>query len=349
MARRNKLQNLPHPRSLRKPAAAKAAATSHRDQTASVPSRTGLWTACSILLLVTIWAYWNSLAQMAHRWNHDVQYSHGYLVPVFSAVLLWARRGKLEQLRPTRDWRGLVLILLGIVLRLGATVFFCEWIDNISLVPVCLGIALLCGGPTVLRWSWSAILFLFFMVPLPYTLDVALTAPLRTIGTVASTYMLQTLGVSAYAEGHIISVAGEQIGVAEACSGMRMMMIFFAVTTAVAMTIRRTHLERLFIAASAVPIALAVNIARITATGLLHATGRPLLAGWFFHDLAGWLMMPLALVLLQCELAYLKRLLLEEVDAPMTAGISTDRIMGEKPHKTSCPDGVLTVARTAPA
>ena len=42
----------------------------------------------------------------------------------------------------------------------------------------------------------------------------------------------------------------------------------------------------------------AVNIARITATGLLHATGRPLLAGWFFHDLAGWLMMPLALLLL---------------------------------------------------
>jgi len=277
---------------------------------------------------------------MAHRWNHDVQYSHGYLVPLFSVVLLWSRRTQIVNRPMTGDWWGLLMIVSGISLRIAAALLYSEWIDNVSLLPVLMGIALLYGSWPALRWSWSAILFLFFMIPLPYTLDVALRSPLRTIGTTASTYLLQTAGVSAFAEGHVITVAGEHIGVAEACSGMRMTMIFFALATAVALTIRRTALEKAVIVASAVPIALAVNIARITVTGLLHATGRPLLAGWLFHDLAGWLMMPLALVLLQCELYYLKRLLIAEKDAPMTVGLSSDRI-GEKVSRT---DGVLTVA-----
>jgi len=298
------------------------------------------WAWPCILLSLTIWAYWNSLTVMAHCWNHDVQYSHGYLVPLFSAGLLWSRRAEIGSRPLVRDWRGLLLIFSGISLRIGGALIYSEWIDNVSLLVVCAGIVVLCGGGPALRWSWTAILFLFFMIPLPYTIDVALRNPLRTIGTTASTYLLQTLGISAFAEGHVISVAGEQIGVAEACSGMRMTMIFFALATAVALTIRRTRLERLLIVASAVPIAVAVNIARITVTGLLHATGQQLLASWFFHDLAGWLMMPLALVLLQCELYYLKRLLVVETDAPMTAGLTAERA-GQKAARS---DGILTVA-----
>jgi len=231
---------------------------------------------------------------MAHRWNQDVQYSHGYLVPVFAVSLLWFRRTAIQDLPLHRNWRGLLLILSGILLRIAGTLIYSEWVDNISLLPMLMGIAVLWGGWPALKWSLSGILFLFFMIPLPYTLDVALTVPLRTIGTTASTYLLQTFGISAFAEGNIISAGDHQIGVAEACSGLRMTMIFFALSTAVALTIRRTVLERMVVISSAVPIALVVNIARITATGLFHATGNEMLAGWFFsrpgrvaHDAPG--------------------------------------------------------------
>jgi len=67
---------------------------------------------------------------------------------------------------------------------------------------------------------------------------------------------------------------------------------------------------------SAVPIALATNVLRITATGVLHETVGAELANAVFHDLAGWLMMPVALVLLGVELEVLKRLFLERPAAP---------------------------------
>jgi hypothetical protein len=49
------------------------------------------------------WAYWTTLGDMVRRWSTDATYSHGYLVPVFAALLLYARRGLLDphRLRPS--------------------------------------------------------------------------------------------------------------------------------------------------------------------------------------------------------------------------------------------------------
>jgi hypothetical protein len=63
---------------------------------------------------------------------------------------------------------------------------------------------------------------------------------------------------------------------------------------------------------SAVPIALAVNIVRITATGALYVWAGPRIADLVFHDLAGWLMMPLALGLLWLEARFLSYVLVDE-------------------------------------
>ncbi|MFO1532156.1 MAG: archaeosortase/exosortase family protein, partial [Thermoplasmatota archaeon] len=51
--------------------------------------------------------------------------------------------------------------------------------------------AALAGGRTALRWSWPALAFLLFMVPLPFRLEKALAHPLQRVATLASTYALQ--------------------------------------------------------------------------------------------------------------------------------------------------------------
>src|SRR5262249_62161946 len=114
-----------------------------------------------------------------------------------------------------------------------------------------------------LPWSWPAIAFLFFMIPLPWRVELALGGPLRRAATVASTYVLQTLGQPAYAEGSIIHVEGGQIGVVDACNGLGMLMMFFAFATAVAILSRRSWVDRVLLVLSAIPIALAVNVVRI--------------------------------------------------------------------------------------
>jgi exosortase len=251
-----------------------------------------------------LWVYWPTLCDLARRWGHDAQYSHGYLVPLFALYLLWARRGLAPDAFAPRWW-GLLLLLAALALRLGGTALFLPWLAEASLLPCLAGLFALAGGWRALRWAWPAIAFLVFMVPLPYRLEVALAHPLQRIATLASTYALQTLGLGACADGNVIRMGEVRMGVVEACSGLAMLVIFFALSTAVALVVRRPLLDKVLIFLSAVPIALISNVVRITATGVLHRTAGSYLANLVFHDLAGWLMMPLALGLLWLELRLL--------------------------------------------
>jgi exosortase len=265
--------------------------------------------AVSVVLL--LWAYWTTLGEASQRWAHDPQYSHGFLVPVFAALLLWMRHDRLQidQLAP--NWWGAPLLVGGTVMRLVGVYFYFVWLDPLSLVPCLAGLCLMVGGRAAWRWAWPAVAFLLFMIPLPYTLAVTMTGPLQRIATVASTFTMQTLGMPALSEGNVILVNDAQINIVEACSGLRMLVIFFALSTAVALVIQRPLWEKLVMVASALPIALVANVIRITATGILHETLGSEAARSFSHDLAGWLMMPIALALLGIEFKLLQHLLIE--------------------------------------
>jgi exosortase len=270
-----------------------------------------------ILGLSLAWLYWPALKEMAVRWSNDPRYSHGYLVPFFSGFLLWHRRDMLARspLRP-RAW-GLLLLLAGLGMNMAGTRWFVGWFEGASIMLSLAGACVLVGGWPALHWAWPAIGFLFFMIPLPWRAEQALGAPLQWLATRSSTYVLQTLGLPAVAEGNIILLTDNiRIGVVEACNGLGMLMMFFAYASAAALIVDRPLLDRALILLSAVPIALLANILRITVTGFLyvHVSGK--VAHAVFHDLAGWLMMPLALAVLWFELWLLSRLLVEPPEDP---------------------------------
>lgn len=275
-----------------------------------------------LFVLIGGWAYWPTLSVMATKWSNSPEYSHGYLVPLFSIGFLWTRRSALnvEKLR-INSW-GLVLIGGAMVVRWASGHFYMESLDLFSFVPFLAGVVLLCGGWHALRWAGPGIAFLLFMLPLPFSLEVALRGPLRQIGTLVSTYVMQTLGLPAVAEGNIIVVGDARIGVTEACSGLSMLMVFFAFSTATAMFIHdRPIWEKILVVVSAIPIAIFANVTRITVTGLLYATGYATIADAFFHDFAGWLMIPLAFAVLWVELEIVSRIVVVADDAPMVFGV----------------------------
>src|SRR5262249_24766058 len=168
----------------------------------------------------------------------------------------------------------------------------------LSLVPTVAGLVLLVGGRAAWRWAWPAVLFLGFMIPLPYFVAVAMSGTLQRIATVTSTFVLQTVGLPALAEGNVILINDNQIGIVAACSGLRMLVVFFALAAAVVLLTQRHWIDKIIIIVSAVPIALIANILRVTATGIMYDAGYSEMASHFFHDVAGYFMMPLALGLL---------------------------------------------------
>ena len=264
-----------------------------------------------LLAPLLLWAYWGGLCNVAERWSTDPQYSHGYLVVAFALVLLWLRRDRLAGVVARPTWWGVPLLAVGTFLHLAGAYLYYDWVDVASLIPSLAGLCLALAGWGVLRWAWPAVAFLGFMLPLPYRLEVALAYPLQRLATLGSTYLLQTLGFATVAEGNVIVMDEVRIGVVQACNGLGMLLTFFALATAVAMVQRRPVLDKVFIVLSALPIAVLANLIRITATGVLHATVGTEIADLVFHDLAGWVMMPLALGMLWIELWGLSRLLVE--------------------------------------
>jgi exosortase len=230
------------------------------------------------------------------------------------------RRDRLDAaaLRPG-PW-GLALLAAGLGLRLAGTYYYFVWLDPISLVPCVAGLTLLLGGRAAWRWAWPAVLFLTFMIPLPYRLANALSGPLQRLATVTSTFVMQTLGLPALAEGNVILVNDHEINIVEACSGLRMLVVFFALSTAMVLVLRRHWVDKALILASAVPIALVSNIFRVTVTGVMYEAGHSEMASTFFHDAAGWLMMPVGLGLLWVELKVLSYLFIDQ-PAPIPRGV----------------------------
>jgi exosortase/archaeosortase family protein len=95
-----------------------------------------------------------------------------------------------------------------------------------------------------------------------------------------------------------------------------MLVVFVALSAAMALLTRRPLLDKVILLLSSFPIAVVSNILRITATGILHETTNSETANAFFHDLGGWLMMPLGMLLLWVELKLLSHLLIDPPPAP---------------------------------
>src|SRR5579884_1970491 len=163
------------------------------------PARAAILTA---LAAVGLWAYWPTLLAMYHKWEHDPQYSHGYLVPAFAAALLWIRRAQMPAAPAALCGGGLLLMLAGTLVRLAGVYTFFDWLDAASIIPCLAGLFVLFGGWKALRWAWPALGFLVFMIPLPFRVETALSHPLQSLATQASTYLMQTVGLPALAEGN---------------------------------------------------------------------------------------------------------------------------------------------------
>jgi exosortase len=180
-------------------------------------------------------------------------------------------------------------------------------------------------------WSWPSVALLALLFPMPPVLRAATVEPLQNIATQSRTYLLQTLGLPASCEGTTISL-GETgpLNVAEACSGLSMATIFLALSVMIAAFMERPLWERIALVMGSIPIALSVNVLRITLTALIkYAVGE----GCQFlgmsitkefvdgkvHDWAGLLMMPGAMLLLWLELKLLTRIFIDADDSALTA------------------------------
>lgn len=279
-------------------------------------NRTVLLIVFAVLAVAFGWAYWPTLTTMVATWNDEPDYSHGFLVAPIAAYLLWLKREGLPELVEGVSWGGLVILLLGLGIRVAAGRFYIDSLDGWTIPLWIGGVVWFFCGRNVFLWAAPAIIFLWFMVPLPFRVEHALSRPLQAAAGALSTWMLQSLGQPALAEGNTITLGEHHLEVDQACSGLRMFMSFIALGVAYAMIVRRPLWQKLTVFAAVLPIALISNALRITATGLLYQYASSEWARAFSHDAAGWVMIPTAAAFLGALLWYLNKLVIEVETVP---------------------------------
>ena len=262
------------------------------------------------LVATSIWALWPRIVEMSEVWAENPTYSHGYLVPLFSIILLWLKRSILVTLPLEPNWWGLPIIALACAVQLLGMYIYIPWLEGASLMIFLSGIATLVGSWRLLRLTWPSIAFLVFMIPLPWRVEATLRTPLRLFAAQVSNWLLQLFGLPSVVEGTVIDISGQKLGVEEACSGIAMLMTFFALATGLMIVVQRPWVDKLVIVLSALPIAIVCNVLRITATGILYCTVGESVGKFVYHDLAGFLMMPMGIAFLWIELFILDHLFL---------------------------------------
>lgn len=276
------------------------------------------WVRVAVVGALLVWIFWSPLCNVANRWNTDANWSHGWLVPLFSLYFLHTRRETIGRTPAKTSYVGLVALILS----LGAYMFFFAvmpfgYLQLLSLVGAIFSIALFLAGWAMLRVVWLPILFLCFANPIPDQYYVQLTMPLRMLSTRVSAMLLSLIpDIELEVQGVVIDYFYQgypgALDVEEACAGMRLIMAFVTLGVAMAYLGNRPTWQRICMVAACVPIAMFCNIVRVTATGALTVYGYDELAQGTAHELLGLAMLPLAFGLFALTGYLLKHLFIEE-------------------------------------
>jgi exosortase len=266
-----------------------------------------------ILTAAFVWAYWPTLVNLVAAWNREPDYSHGFLVAPAAIYFLWVRRDRFPGMSAGLSWLGLGLIVLSLCARVLSAHYYLEAIDGWSIMLWVGGVVWLFAGWRVMWWSLPSIIFLWFMVPLPFRVERWLSLPLQGAATKLSCWALQFLGQPALAEAHVIVLGSNRLEVEQACSGLRIFVGILALAFVYVIVVRRTWWEKGLLLASAIPIALIANASRIVATGMLYQYVSGEAGKEFAHDAAGWVMILFAAGLFGIVLWY-SSVLVREVE-----------------------------------
>lgn len=210
--------------------------------------------------------------------KHSQDWGHAYLVPFISLYLVHRRRAELAALKAETFWPGVVPMLTGIAALFYFTVRPMtpgpHLFGGLGLILCVAGLALLLVGPAMFNVLAAPIGYLVFAVTLPEMVMNEITFKLQLVASQGAWAVLNIFGVSTELAGNTLLVtAGDgreiPLNVAEACSGMRMVVAFVALGAAVALISCKQWWQRVALILLATPVALGANVLRVVSLAVM--------------------------------------------------------------------------------
>lgn len=269
-----------------------------------------------VILLLTaavVWTFWGFFYRQNLLSSHGQDWSHAYMVPLISFYLLWQNRREVAATKPQVFWPGLIPLVMSIpcylLFQLGS--LSTHMGEGWSMILAVFGLCLLLTGPRMMQLLFLPVCYLVFGVTVAEMVMIKLTFALQGIAAQGGWTVLNLLGVPTDINGNEIIITSSSgtklpLNIAEACSGMRMVIAFAALSVVVALASLKHWWQRILLMLLGLPVAVAMNVVRVAVLGIASLYNTQLAKGQA-HMFIGFGLLVLAFLLFMGIGALLKK------------------------------------------
>ena len=247
------------------------------------------------ILLLAVYA--PTFIWMYGRWAApESYYSHGFFIPLISLFIIWQKRKLLAKAGLSSDMRGLLIVITGLLVHVACVMLNIFFVSAFTFVFVLYGLILFIFGKELTRHLMFPIFFLAAMVPLPLVMISNITVKLKLMAAECATFALNRVGFPSILDGSVINMKDSFTIVGAPCSGLRSLIALITLGLLFAYALKVSFLKKAVLLLSAVPVAIAANIMRITLVAAVNDLYGEKVAMGFFHDFSGFLVFAVAFV-----------------------------------------------------
>ncbi len=250
-----------------------------------------------MIFLPLVIAYGDILKWLWDRWiGAGSYYSHGPLLPLLAAFVIYTRRDQIQALPRRVDPRAWWLLGCGLLLRLVGAAVTVDSLSAASLTLTLCGAVWLALGAVRLRALLPVLLLLLFATPPPLDFTNQIAVEMKEFAIGASLSLGNALGLGAVRNGADLFVPPQTgaLEVADACGGLRSLVALTTLGYVLAFFFGGDSIKRrVVLLVAAVPVALLMNILRIVGLCFVARTWGVEFAGRGGHtimNIAEWVL-----------------------------------------------------------
>jgi exosortase len=215
--------------------------------------------------------------------------SHGLFVPFISGYFIWLKLDKIRKVRyQIALLPGAAMVMAGFALyylNQGGPGFT---LPVLSFLLIAAGLMLIFFGWKLFKEVSFPLFFLAAMIPLPEAVYIQMADTMRQVTTWTSVTLLNAIGISIHRDGFNIYLPDIHLHVDHGCSGIRVLLSYFAFGLAYAVRFKQSNRARLLVLAVAIPLALTHNIVRLCIIFISVQYIGPVLTDSYPHVLFSW-------------------------------------------------------------
>lgn len=257
-----------------------------------------LYVQVLVLLVPFIAFYYTTLVNLVSDWSTDDNYSHGFLIPIIAGYMIWQKREKLAAYPVAPSNWGIMVIIAGVLLHIAGNAAIELFTMRFSIIITLWGLILYVWGKHIAREVFVPIIYLIFMIPIPMLIWSKIAFPLQLFAATITANVVDAIGIPILREGNILHLPNTSLEVVDACSGLRSLTSLLALSGAFAYIVNLRIWNKWILFVSAIPIAIFVNVLRLTATAIMARYIGAKAAEGFLHEMSGILVFVVAFVLL---------------------------------------------------